>query len=83
MKELVAQCQTEFNESSTIQTNIAVNERQYLNESDLGGIEVSSNNGRIVCNNTLAARLDYSMQKLLPDIRATLFTNQKPTAGLI
>jgi vacuolar-type H+-ATPase subunit E/Vma4 len=77
------QCQKEFNESSTIQTNIAVNERQYLDESDLGGIEVSSNNGRIVCNNTLAARLGHSMQKLLPDIRATLFTNQKPTAGLI
>jgi vacuolar-type H+-ATPase subunit E/Vma4 len=44
-----------------------------LNDSDIGGIYVTSNNGRIVCNNTLAARLEYSVQKLLPDIRFLLF----------
>lgn len=84
VKQLSAQCQQEFNESSTIQTNIIVNERQYLNESDIGGIEVTSNKGRIVCNNTLAARLDYSMQKLLPDIRSILFTpTNQTTTNLI
>lgn len=57
VKELAAQCQREFNETSSIQTNITVNERQYLDDSDIGGIYVTSNNGRIVCNNTLAARL--------------------------
>lgn len=47
-----------------------------MDESDIGGIEVTSNNGRIVCNNSLAARLEYSVQKLLPDIRALLFSHQ-------
>ena len=51
---------------SSIKTKIILNERHNLNDSDLGGIYVTSNNGRIVCNNTLAARLEYSMQKLLP-----------------
>ena len=73
VKELANQVQREFNETSSIQTKITVNERQFLNDSDIGGIYVTSNNGRIVCNNTLAARLEYSVQKLLPDIRFLLF----------
>ncbi len=80
VKELAAQVQREFNETSSIQTKITVNERQFLNDSDIGGIYVTSNNGRIVCNNTLAARLEYSVQKLLPDIRFLLF-EQGGSAG--
>lgn len=40
-----------------VQTKIKVNETQNLTEKDLGGVLITSNNGRIVCNNTLAARL--------------------------
>ena len=79
-KELAAQVQQEFNETSSIQTKITVNDRQFLNDSDIGGIYVTSNSGRIVCNNTLAARLEYSVQKLLPDIRFLLF-EQGGSAG--
>ena len=60
---------------SSLQTKITVNERQNLSDSDIGGIYITSNNGRIVCNNTLSARLDYSMQMLLPNIREILFYN--------
>jgi vacuolar-type H+-ATPase subunit E/Vma4 len=61
---------------SAVKTKITINERQNLSESDIGGIYVTSNNGRIVCNNTLSARLEYSTQKLLPEIRHILFSNE-------
>jgi vacuolar-type H+-ATPase subunit E/Vma4 len=60
---------------SSTQTKITLNERHCLNDSDLGGIYITSNNGRIACNNTLSARLEYSMQMLLPQIREILFYN--------
>lgn len=40
-----------------VSTKIKVNENQNLTEKDLGGVVITSYNGRIVCNNTLAARL--------------------------
>jgi len=40
------------------------NER--LPESELGGIVLTSFRGKIVCNNTLRARLDYAVQQSLP-----------------
>lgn len=45
-----------------------------LPDSDLGGIILTSFNGKIVCNNTLKARLDYAIQQALPEVRKNLFT---------
>lgn len=73
IKDIVRSSESEFNQMCSVNTNITINERQNLAESDIGGVYITSNNGRIVCNNTLAARLDYSMQQLLPDIRHVLF----------
>lgn len=44
-----------------------------LPESDLGGIILTSFNGKIVCNNTLRARLEYALQQSLPEVRKNLF----------
>lgn len=38
-----------------------------------GGIVMASRDGKIVCENTLDARLDVAFRKKLPDIRKKLF----------
>jgi len=38
-----------------------------------GGVLLSANNGKILCNNTLEQRLTLSYEQLLPQIRTTLF----------
>jgi len=47
-----------------------------LPESEIGGIILTSFYGKIVCSNTLKARLDYAVQQALPEVRKTLFTTE-------
>ena len=51
--------------------------KEFLPESDLGGIILTSLKGRIVCNNTLRARLDYALQLSLPEVREMLFSKDE------
>ena len=39
----------------------------------VGGVVVTSTDGRVVCNNTLDARLEIAYQQNLPAVRAVLF----------
>ena len=73
VKEIVASCEKEFNESCEIKTKITITDRNFLVDADLGGVTLTSFKGRIVCDNTLRARLSYCMQLLLPEIRGLLF----------
>jgi len=45
-----------------------------LSSDDLGGVVLTSFKGKIVCDNTLRARLSYCVQLLLPEIRNLLFS---------
>lgn len=56
-----------------MKTKITITDRNYLVEADIGGVILTSLKGRIVCDNTLRARLSYCMQLLLPEIRGMLF----------
>lgn len=42
---------------------------------------LTSFNGRIVCDNTLKARLSYCLQLLLPEIRKLLFEESDKILG--
>jgi len=44
-----------------------------LAESTYGGVMVTADSGRIVCDNTMASRLGLVYEELLPSIRAILF----------
>ena len=44
-----------------------------LTESTYGGVLLTAVNGKIVCDNTMAARLNLVYEELLPSIRAILF----------
>ena len=57
-----------------VQSHIKVDTRNYLNDKDIGGVILTSFGGRIVCDNTFRARLDYCLQLLLPNIRKILFS---------
>jgi V-type H+-transporting ATPase subunit E len=70
---VLAECQREFNETCEVQTKLAINKANYLPKEDLGGVVLTSLAGRIVCDNTLRARLSYCLQLLLPAIREMLF----------
>lgn len=55
-----------------IKTKLILNFEK-LPDSELGGIILTSFKGKIVCNNTLRARLDYAIQQALPEVRKNLF----------
>ena len=38
-----------------------------------GGVVLASNNGRIVCDNTLDRRLELAYEGLLPQVRGQMF----------
>eukprot|EP00591_Stephanopyxis_turris_P006842 CAMPEP_0195518404 /NCGR_PEP_ID=MMETSP0794_2-20130614/12809_1 /TAXON_ID=515487 /ORGANISM="Stephanopyxis turris, Strain CCMP 815" /LENGTH=222 /DNA_ID=CAMNT_0040647359 /DNA_START=79 /DNA_END=747 /DNA_ORIENTATION=+ len=46
---------------------------QDLPDSSYGGITLTSNHGKIICDNTMSARLNLVYEELLPSIRAILF----------
>jgi len=56
-----------------VKVNIVISNSNHLTEADIGGVILTSFKGRIVCDNTLKARLNYALQSMLPDIRGHLF----------
>lgn len=70
---MLADCEKSFNDDCEVKTKITITDRNFLSEADIGGVILTSLKGRIVCDNTLKARLNYCMQLLLPEIRGLLF----------
>lgn len=67
-----------------IKCNLTVNEKEFMPEhnsresglaSCLGGVELVAHKNRIICNNTLDARLELCYHNALPEIREILFGN--------
>jgi len=52
---------------------ISSDRRDDLPDSSLGGVKLTALQGKIVCDNTLSARLGLAYQELLPSIRAIIF----------
>ena len=73
VKEAATRAQKQFREICSVETVLTISHEK-LPESDLGGIILTSFKGKIVCNNTLKARLEYALQLSLPDVRRMLFT---------
>jgi V-type H+-transporting ATPase subunit E len=48
-----------------------------LNDSSYGGVMLTALNGKIVCDNTMASRLNLVYVELLPSIRAILFPDEQ------
>jgi len=59
--------------------NVTLNEdtSKDLPESTYGGVKVTADYGKIVCDNTMAARLTLVYEELLPSIRAILFPDDQ------
>lgn len=68
-----------------IECELTIDNENYLPEfnkegtglaSCLGGVELMAHRNRIVCNNTLEARLELCYQDALPEIRDILFVTK-------
>ena len=73
IKEVMGEVQREFNSECAVQSTMVIATANYLEAADLGGVILTSFKGRIVCDNSLRARLTYCMQMLLPEMRFMLF----------
>jgi len=62
----------------TLKPKITLNKESKwdLPESTYGGVKITACGGRIVCDNTMSARLALVYEELLPSIRAILFPEQ-------
>ena len=70
----MAESQDQFNRDCDVKTNMTIATANYLDMTDIGGVILTSFKGRIVCDNSLRARLSYCMQMLLPQMRQMLFS---------
>ena len=73
IKEVMGEVQRDFNAECAVQSNMVIATANYLEAADIGGVILTSYKGRIVCDNSLRARLSYCIQMLLPDMRFMLF----------
>ncbi|GJQ13266.1 hypothetical protein GpartN1_g5057.t1 [Galdieria partita] len=55
------------------QVKAEIERDSFLPRTSIGGVVVSSHGGKIVCNNTLEARLETAYQQNLPQLRQLLF----------
>ena len=76
VQDAAIRAENQFHEMCDVKTKLKINHER-LPESDLGGIILTSFKGKIVCNNTLKARLEYALQLSLPNVRAMLFASEK------
>ena len=65
-----------FGNMCEVKTEMKLSE-DYLPDSDIGGVMLTANKGKIVCNNTLKARSEYAMQIALPNVREMLFPKKQ------
>jgi len=63
---------TDFDSDPVFKPNVVVSS-EVLPDSVLGGVVLTSYNGRIVCSNTIESRLSIASEKCLPAIRSMLF----------
>ena len=79
---LIKDCEKEYEEIMLRETNeeyktkLIVSHDEFLLAEDggeCGGVMLLTGNRKIVCSNTLMARLDLCFEELLPQIRAQLF----------
>lgn len=69
----IEKAKSTFSESLSLPLNIKIDQENYLPDDGPGGVRMSTNNGLIVCDNTMETRLELLCEQMLPDIRTMLF----------
>ncbi|XP_066250364.1 V-type proton ATPase subunit E [Euwallacea similis] len=64
---------TKYNDETSRNVALAINEEVQLSQESTGGIELYTHQNRIKISNTLEARLELISQQLIPQIRTALF----------
>ncbi len=84
VEALLKDCEAEYKERMLKETGrdyqctLSIDPKAELNPvTDCGGVILISKDGRIVCNNTVASKLELVYEQILPMIRSALFPNKK------
>ena len=76
VKEYVTIMKRESGVTLSPTVTLNTNRGQDLPESSFGGVLLTALAGKIVCDNTMASRLNLVYEELLPSIRAILFPDE-------
>ena len=83
VKEMLPKCEKEYEELMQKETgkeykcHLELDEVTNLPADAFGGVNLTTRDGRIVCQNTVAGKLRLAYDELLPEIRALLFPSKK------
>eukprot|EP00568_Trieres_chinensis_P002238 CAMPEP_0183290592 /NCGR_PEP_ID=MMETSP0160_2-20130417/217_1 /TAXON_ID=2839 ORGANISM="Odontella Sinensis, Strain Grunow 1884" /NCGR_SAMPLE_ID=MMETSP0160_2 /ASSEMBLY_ACC=CAM_ASM_000250 /LENGTH=221 /DNA_ID=CAMNT_0025451223 /DNA_START=115 /DNA_END=780 /DNA_ORIENTATION=+ len=73
IEEYVSIMERESGIKLTPEVTVSEDSTKFLGESTHGGVTLKAYDGKIVCDNTMTARLNLVYEELLPSIRAILF----------
>ncbi|XP_075227877.1 V-type proton ATPase subunit Vha26 [Lycorma delicatula] len=73
VESVIPACVEQYKQMSGKDVNIKVDSESFLPVDTTGGVELSTQRGKIKIINTLENRLDLIAQKLIPQIRVSLF----------
>jgi len=77
IKEYVEIIERESTVKLTPAVTLNADRSKDLNDSTYGGVMLTAIGGKIVCDNTMASRLNLVYEELLPSIRAILFPEEQ------
>ncbi|EGR30819.1 vacuolar ATP synthase subunit e, putative [Ichthyophthirius multifiliis] len=91
IQSIIYECESNFNtlvikecKLKNFNCKISINKDYFLNDKNkniLGGVVISCYDGKIVCSNTLDARIEQSFQEFLPEIRNGLYPDFNNDGG--
>ncbi|KAA8495894.1 V-type proton ATPase subunit E1 [Porphyridium purpureum] len=73
LKAVLPQIEKEYTSKTGKKVALSIDGSTFLDEKSAGGVVLSSNEGRIVLDNTFASRLNIAYEQNLPVIRTMLF----------
>lgn len=76
IKEYIAIMERESGVKLAPKVTVNTDKSKDLVDSTYGGVKLTALHGRIVCDNTMSARLELVYEELLPSIRAIIFPEQ-------
>ncbi|KAK0411091.1 hypothetical protein QR680_005475 [Steinernema hermaphroditum] len=73
VKGLVGECLDEVEKASGVRTAITIEQNIFLSPESAGGVEASSQGGKIKVSSTLESRLRLIADQIVPQVRTALF----------
>lgn len=73
VNDIIPMCQQNYTAATKKNVNITLDSENFLSSELAGGVEITTQNGKIKVTNTLESRLALIGEQMLPEMRAGLF----------